>query len=113
MFSNIGSINTILISLSTVMSVFLHDMRLDRIAVSLPVDSLYNIGHVNKSGGFFDMVHTHVERLSLLNVSEESRNSSPKMQPRLTENKRHLIQKRVMKGYHPFDGYNIQRHNTI
>lgn len=98
-------INAIILSLSliTASSVFLHDTRLDKIAAIVPL--IETDQPSAKLAGFGD-THTHVEKVSLSEISQEYGGGSPRIQPRNDE-KKHLLQNRVMRGHHPFDNYNL------
>lgn len=109
MFSNLLNPLAILVSISTATGVFMHDMSLDKLtstALALPsVMANYEAnGHVVHFGGD---LHPHVERLSLSQAVNDLKGQNPRIQPRLSDDKKHLLQKRVMRGHHPFDNYNL------
>lgn len=99
------TINAALLSISliTAGSVFLHDTRLDKVAAIVPM-SEYDQA-LTKLVSFGD-VHTHVEKVSLSDISQEYGGGSPRIQPRNDE-KKHLLQNRVMRGHHSFDNCNL------
>lgn len=98
-------INATLLSLSlmTAGSVFLHDTRLDKVAAVMPFTETDQA--LTKLVSFGD-THTHVEKVSLSEISQEYGGGSPRIQPRNDE-KKHLLQNRVMRGHHAFDNYNL------
>lgn len=91
------------LSLATAGSVFLHDTRLDRVAAVLPMTEYDQA--LSKLVSFGD-IHTHVEKVSLAGIEQEYGGGSPRLQPR-NDDKKHLLQNRVMRGHHPFDSYNL------
>jgi hypothetical protein len=94
---------SIFLSLSTASGVFIHDMRIDKVAiaaVTAPVVAAGGMQAVN----FTNDLHTHAERGSLQQVGESSQN--PLIQPR-TNNRRYLSQKNLGFGHEPFDSYRL------
>lgn len=95
---------SIILSLSTASGVFIHDMRIDRVAVtaiSAPVAFAGSAQLVN----FANDLHTHAERGSLQQVGESS-SHNPLIQPR-TNNRKYLSQKNHGLGHQPFDSYRL------
>lgn len=95
---------SIFLSLSTASGVFIHDMRIDRVAVtaiSAPVVAAGSIHLVN----FAHDLHTHAERGSLQQVGEAA-GHNPLIQPR-TNNRKYLSQKNLGLGHQPFDSYRL------
>lgn len=95
---------TILASLSTTAGIAIHDTKIDKfatLALSLPstTTSYESSNRVVNIGGD---LHTHAEHVSVLKMTQDS----PRIQPR-TDDKKHLLQKRVARGHHPFDNYNL------
>lgn len=91
-----------IISLSTAASVLVHDTHIDKVAtaaIATPVTD-----NSNKSTNISPDLHTHAERHSL---SRLLGSQTPGLQPRLGEDKKHLLQKHVRRGHHPFDNYNL------
>jgi len=108
MFSNLLNSFAILVSLSTASSVLLHDMRLDKAAaaaLSMPVVSATYESN-NKLVSFGGDLHTHIEQSSLSQTVRDLKTSDPSTQPR-TDIKKYLMQKRIMRGHHAFDSYNL------
>jgi len=107
MFNISTTATTTIISLCTVAGVLLHDTRLNSaVTLTLPITvSDYEMGGrlAHLTGDF----HVHNERLSLSQVIRDVNGQTPRMQPRLTEDKKYTLQKRVMKGHHSFDSYSL------
>jgi hypothetical protein len=104
MFSKIINSLTLVASLVTASSVLVHDTRVDRAVVAvnaLPLPATYEETSANKLLSPGDP-HTHVERTSI----QKNFASVPRIQPRNDE-KKHMLQKRVAKGHHAFDNYNL------
>lgn len=93
----------IFISLTTLAGVALHETRLDKLTLStMAVPAVMAIS----DGSIRNMTndpHTHVERVSL----NEMRSTSPMLAPRYGEQKKHLLQKGVPRGFHHFDNYSL------
>lgn len=95
---------SIFLSLSTASGVFIHDMKIDRVAltaISAPMAFAGSIHMVN----FAHDLHTHAERGSLQQVGEAS-NHTPLIQPR-SNNRKYLSQKNHGLGHQPFDSYRL------
>lgn len=100
---------SVMISLSTMFGVVVHDTKIDQltatmIAVPVIVATYEGAGamHVLQSSN----PHTHSEQLSLSQAVRNLAMQAPRIQPRSDE-KKHLLQKNVMRGHHPFDNYNL------
>lgn len=97
----------IFLSLSTLLGVIVHDTRIDKaasVALALPAalasyDGSAKLVHASD-------FHTHVERISFAQAAHIF-SVSPSLQPRVHEDKRHLLQQNVPKGHHPFDNYTL------
>lgn len=107
MISNFINIAAVAISLVTASGIFLHDTRIDRAAttaITVPTEVIAEATSTDKLN--WD-AHTHVERLTFSQTVRDLQSSSnPRVQPR-TDDKKHLLQNRVMRGHHPFDNYNL------
>ena len=94
---------SIFISLAAIAGVSVHDTKLDKMTTTVvgtpSVMSITDPGFKAMRGDD----HTHVERVSLRDVTSQS----PRIMPRYGEQKRHMMQKSVPKGHHPFDGYGL------
>lgn len=99
---------TILVSAATATGVFVHDTRIDKAAmtaVSAPaVMAAYEAN--TKQTNLSPDLHPHSERGSLSQAVHDLKTQNPRIQPR-AEEKKHLMQKRVAKGHHAFDNYNL------
>ena len=107
MFSALLNPLAILISLSTATGVLVHDMHIDAAAsavVAMPA-TIGNYDISSKLAGFGD-AHTHVERGAMAQAIINLQGQNPRIQPRV-EDKKYLLQKRVMRGQHAFDNYNL------
>lgn len=92
-----------LLSLSTAAGVFVHDMHLDAAAAISMTQVVANNNDQNKNPISIDP-HTHPERHSLSRLLGQR---APLIQPRSSEDKKHLLQKHAGRGHHPFDSYNL------
>lgn len=108
MFSKSIKPLVITLSLATAFGIFVHDSRIDKAtaaAVALPAILVtYHLGSVMTLLG--SDAHTHTERLSLSQAVNDLKAQNPRMQPRSSDDKKHLMQRYVSRGYHPFDSYN-------
>lgn len=97
----------ILMSLSTATGVFIHDMHLDQAATTMAMPAAMANVDTTKTAALSGADHTHVERASASQTILQLNSHTPKIQPRVLEGKQHLLQKRVMRGHHAFDNYNL------
>lgn len=100
----------ILISLSTATGVLLHDMHIDKAAVTalnLPSSLVTYDANSGKITAISNDLHTHTERNSLAQVVHDLKTPSPRLLPRHNEDRKHLMQKVVARGHHAFDNYNL------
>ncbi len=97
----------LLLSFSTATGVFVHDMQLDKAAVTaltIPV-MMASYEAVGSSLPQVGASHTHSERGPLSQALHGLRsNSTPRMLPR-EDNRKYVLSKKVVKGIHAFDGY--------
>ena len=107
MFSKIIKPVVITISLATAIGILVHDTRIDKAtaaAVALPaIIATYHLSSV--MGMLGSDPHTHSERGSLSQAIHDLKTQNPRLQPRSSEDKKHMLQKYVGRGYHPFDSY--------
>lgn len=87
--------------------VLVHDTKVDQFTTTLMatpaiVASYDGINNALKLGDG----HTHTERVIVSQLSRSLALENPRMQPR-QEDKKYVLQKNVMRGYHPFDNYNL------
>jgi hypothetical protein len=96
---------TAIASLSTMAGIFVHDTTIDRfatMALSMPTSATTDYESSNRIANFGGELHAHTEQISIVRLVGDN----PRVQPRNDE-KKHLLQKRVMRGHHPFDNYNL------
>ena len=104
----INPITTIFVSISTATGVFVHDTHIDKAAataLTAPAVMAYEAN--TKQMSLIPDLHTHSERGSLSQAVHDLKTQNPRIQPRATEDKKHLLQKRVAKGHHAFDNYSL------
>ena len=87
------------------MGVVVHDTKIDQFTTAYltppAVVSSYEGRIVLKKSD----PHTHSERVSLSEFVRGMATNNPRLQPRLSDDKKYTLQKKVMKGHHPFDNY--------
>jgi hypothetical protein len=91
-----------LLSLSTAAGVLVHDMHLDAATAALAAPTVTS-NDQSKTPLSTDP-HTHPERHSFSRLFNQR---APSIQPRSNEDKKHLLQKHIGRGHHPFDNYNL------
>lgn len=109
MFNLILNPMMIALSLSTATGVFVHDMKLDKaatVAFALPTafaafDTAAKLAHLAPD------LHAHSERGSLTQAIHDLKSSNPRVQPRAHDDRKHLMQKHVSRGTHPYDAYYV------
>ena len=99
----------IFISLTTATGIFLHDTRIDKATsvAALPVASISSdtgakMVHIGPND-----FHNHIERGSVARAVGILNSSVPGIAPRISEDKKHLMQRYSGRGHHPFDNYNL------
>lgn len=110
MYTTLLNTFALLTSLTTATGVLLHDTRVDKatsVAVALPVAAMgaeagAKLIHSNPND-----FHTHVERTSVAHAVSILHSAAPGIAPRIGEDKKHLMQRHVGRGHHPFDNYNL------
>jgi hypothetical protein len=105
MFNAILNPLAVLMSFSTATGVLVHDMHIDQAASALAMPAQMASIDTTKSVNLGGADHTHVERASL-SQSLHLHAANQSIQPR-SEDKKYLLQKRVMRGHHAFDNYNL------
>ena len=97
---------SILLSLSTLFGVVIHDTKVDQFTTVL----LSAPAVMASYEGFHSMLsktdHTHSERVSISELGRSLAYQNPRTQVR-NDDKKHVLQKNVMRGHHPFDNYNL------
>ncbi len=103
MLETILSPFVVILSLCTSTGILLHDTKVDKVAslalFSSATSSQYMVE--DKISKIETATHTHVER-----ASGELRGHSPAVSPR-KDDKKFLLQKKVSRGFHAFDSYNL------
>lgn len=95
-----------LVCLSTTTGLFLHETKVDKLAIltmAAPVVAAQKVA----SGGLLDsMPHTHSEAGILETSAREFRGKTPGMTPRRDKHK-YRMNKNVPRGFHLFDSYHL------
>jgi hypothetical protein len=98
----------ILLSLSTMFGILVHDTKIDQFTTSLlatpAIVATYD--GVNSMLKLGDQ-HTHIERVTVSQLTRSLALENPRLQPRGQEDKKYVLQKNVARGHHPFDNYNL------
>ena len=99
----------IALSLITALGIFVHDMKIDKFtmtALALPVViATFEVG--SKLSFLASDSHTHIERASLSQAVTDLRAPSPRIQPRSSDDKKHLQQRYGVRGSQFFDSYHV------
>lgn len=96
----------IMLSLSTATGVVIHDTKVDKAFVSTVYSSAASKTAAPTNLVKMNDLHTHVERGSIAQFVHEMKSSAPRINPR-DDVKKHMTQKHVVRGHHPFDNYNL------
>lgn len=99
---------SILITLSTLLGVVIHDTKVDQLAIkvlSVP-NAIVNYEGVNHAIKFSD-AHTHTERITLSEAVRNINSEAPRVQTRMNDDKKYRLQKNVVRGHHAFDNYSL------
>jgi len=98
----------ILLSLSTLFGVLVHDTKIDQFTTAyLAPPALVMSTEGANNGLKLGDPHTHMERVALSQLTRSLALESPRMQPRTQEDKKYVLQRNVVRGHHPFDNYNL------
>ncbi len=99
----------ILLTLSTATGVLVHDTHIDKATTTVLATpaAVTNYDSNTKSIQFNSDFHTHIERGATAQTLHSFRTHQPRITPRVTEDKKHLLQKHVTRGHHAFDNYNL------
>ena len=104
MISAFLNIIIVTLSLTTAVSVLVHDMHIDKVATTIAAP-IANNNDASKVTGISPDLHIHPERHSLSRLLGQR---TPAVSPRFEE-KKHLMQKHATKGHHPFDNYYLPK----
>lgn len=99
----------ILVSLATATGIFLHDTRIDKAAsvAALPIASVNAEAGAKLVHSSPNDFHNHIERGSVARAVSVLHSSTPGIAPRVSEDKKHLMQRHISRGHHAFDNYNL------
>lgn len=92
-------------SLGTASSVLVHDTNIDKAMITALSSETANTSTGSAKPG--NDPHTHSERMSLYQAIRSINSSQPKTQPRSQDDRRHVQEKPVTPGHHPFDNYSL------
>jgi hypothetical protein len=108
MLSTLFNSAIILLSLSTATGVLLHDTHIDKAAaVGLSTPAIMAYDANTKMASLGNDLHPHHERSAMEQSIRNFTTQNPRVQPRVLEDKKHLMQKYTMRGHHAFDNYNL------
>jgi len=95
------------VSFSTLFGVVFHDTHIDKYSPAMLGVPSIMIAHSDADAALklSSEAHTHTERVSLNAAVRNFTNENPRIQPRLSNEKKYVLQKNVMKGHHAFDNY--------
>jgi hypothetical protein len=105
MIPSLLSILSIIVTLGTASSVMLHDTRLDKVTAMALATPIAYANYENVKSLSSSEAHTHVERGTFSQVMNVYHTTAPGIQPR--HERKHLLQKHVVRGHHAFDNYNL------
>jgi hypothetical protein len=107
MFTSFLNPLAIIMSLSTLLGVLVHDTRIDKVtSVALTAPALTSSYDANTKGiSFATDLHTHVERTSVGHAIDFSGHNLL-VKPR-DDDKKYATPKHVTRGHHAFDNYNL------
>lgn len=92
-----------IVSLATLSGILLHDTKIDKLTASaIGIPAVVTFSESAQRSLSSDP-HTHVERVS----GNKANAQMPQLAPRHSEQKKHLLQKRAVKGAQDFDTYNL------
>lgn len=94
---------SILISLSTMFGVVVHDTHVDKLAVATIGVPAIIATYGGYNNGIKNDAHTHTERISLSQVVRNMNTQTNRTQTRLFEDKKYMSQKNVARGHNAFD----------
>ena len=92
---------TVALTLSTMVGVFVHDMKIDQFTTTLLAAPAIAVAAIQMTDP-----HTHPETVSVSQLGRTMSNKNPRLQPR-NDDKKYNLEKKVMKGRHPFDNYSL------
>ena len=91
-----------LVSLAALTGIVVHDTKMNRLATTFSALPAVMATTDDSSRGVINNdTHPHVERVNL----SEVRSVEPGLAPRVSDQKKHMLQRNVPKGGHHYDGY--------
>lgn len=97
-----------LLTFATASGILVHDTHIDKATTALAMPAIVTTYDINnKSIQFTPDFHTHVERGATAQILHTFSAHQPRIAPRITEDKKHLLQKHVTRRHHAFDNYNL------
>lgn len=107
MFQILLSPFAVILSLSTGTGVLIHETKVDKVTAlsMIPTSTIQQSASHSKANLLSSTPHTHVESAFLESASSQLRSKNPNQNPRRNEDKKYLLQKRVVRGFHLFDSY--------
>ena len=97
---------SVLISLSTLFGVVMHDTKIDQMTTTILAAPAALASYEGATNVLSKMDHTHAERVSVTELGRSLAYESPRTQVR-NDIRKHIMQKNVMRGHHPFDNYSL------
>lgn len=98
---------TVALTLSTMVGVFVHDMKIDQFTTTLLAAPAIAVAYEGSIVAIkMTDPHTHPETVSVSQLGRTMSNKNPRLQPR-NDDKKYNLEKKVMKGRHPFDNYSL------
>jgi hypothetical protein len=97
---------SVLISLSTMFGIVLHDTKFDQMTTTYLTAPALRVSFDGATNVLSKMDHTHTERVSVSELGRSLAYESPRTQVR-NDIRKHIMQKNVMRGHHPFDNYSL------
>lgn len=98
---------SIAFSLTTLSGVVIHDTKIDQFTSTYLAPPAVVASYEGRTAIKQSDPHTHSERVSLSQFVRGMAANNPRLQPRVGEEKKYALQKKVMKGQHPFDNYSL------
>lgn len=97
---------SILVSFATLFGVVMHDTKVDQMTTTYLTTPSLRASFDGSTNVISKMDHTHAERVSVSELSRSLAYESPRTQVR-NDQRKHILQKNVMRGHHPFDNYSL------
>lgn len=98
---------SVIVSISTLVGVVIHDTKIDQLTTTYLAPPAITASAEGRTVIKKSDPHTHSERVSLSQFVRGMAANNPRIQPRLADDKKYTLQKKVMKGHHAFDNYSL------